>query len=214
MRTSIVLASIVTAGVTASTLAALPSAAHAAELPQSINQPPTGPGTERVTRTGRPAGMHEGPEASAGVGSGFSDTYGLGLLGRLGYTFREGVYAGGQVQYFVGRSINDNQAHATFLGGEVGYKLFPTRQIEVRPYAFVGPAWITQVSSQKVAVTNNAAATAATGTVVDSQVNFAVQPGVLAEYHFGGVFVGGDAHYMVTPSPNNLAVMASAGFGF
>jgi hypothetical protein len=96
--------------------------------------------------------------------------------------------------------VNDQQAHATFVGGEVGYKIFPDRHVEIRPYAFVGPAWITQVASVPFETI--------------SKVDLGVQPGVLAEYHFGDAFVGGDAHYMLLPSPNTLAVLASAGFGF
>ncbi|HZU84854.1 MAG TPA: outer membrane beta-barrel protein, partial [Polyangiaceae bacterium] len=165
-----------------------------------INQQPSGPGTERVSRTGRPLGVHEGAEVSAAIGSGFTDTYGLGLEGRLGYTFARGVYAGGDLQYFVGQSVNGLNAHATFLGGELGYKFFPSRRIEIRPYAFLGPAWITEVHTNPVESV--------------SKVDLGVQPGVLAAYHFGDVFLGADAHYMLTPTPNTLAVTANAGLGF
>lgn len=194
MRSSLVWMSLATVAA----FATFGPTARAADLPRSINAPPSGPGTERVTPTGR--AVREGVEASAGLGSGFADTYGLGLEGRVGYTFHQGVYAGGDVQYFVGHTINDNQAHATFVGGDLGYKFFPSRRVEIRPYAFVGPAWITQVSN--------------TPFQVISKVDLAVQPGVLAEYHFGDVFVGGDARYLLTPGPNTLAVLASAGFGF
>jgi hypothetical protein len=195
MRTSIICIAIAIGG----SLASVPVAAHATDMPQSINTPPSGPGTERITPQGRRV-IREGLEASAGLGSGFADTYGLGLEGRIGYTFRQGLYAGGDVQYFIGHSVNDQQAHATFVGGELGYKFFPTRRVEVRPYAFLGPSWITQVAANPF--------------VTNSKVDVAVQPGILAEYHIGDIFVGGDAHYMLTPQPNTLAVLASAGFGF
>jgi hypothetical protein len=179
---------------------ALPSAlARAAELPSSINTPPNGPGTEQVTRRGATS-YREGIEAAVAMGSGFADTYGLGLQGRLGYTLREGVYLGGNVQHYLGHAVNDQAAHATFFGGEVGYKFYPTESVEVRPYVFAGPAFITQVVSRPLAVLN--------------KTDFAVQPGVVAMYHFGNAFVGADAHFMATPSPNTVAVLASGGFGF
>jgi hypothetical protein len=61
---------------------------------------------------------------------------------------------------------------------------------------------VTQVSAQPAVV------------LVESQTSLALQPGVLGMYHFGNAFIGGDAHYMVTPAPNTLAVMATAGLGF
>lgn len=179
---------------------ALPSLAGAVNLPRSINTPPRVAGTEQVTAPGRAAGYREGIEGGVGLGTGFSQPYGLGIAGRLGYTFDNGIYAGGDVQYFAGNTVNDQSAHATFVGGELGYEFFPSTHVEVRPYAFVGPAFITQVSANPL--------------VVQSQTSFALQPGVVATYHFGQAFVGGDAHYMVTPAPNALAVMATAGLGF
>jgi hypothetical protein len=76
--------------------------------------------------------------------------------------------------------------------------------VEVRPYAFVGPAFITTVSATSNPNQPN----------VVSKTDLAVQPGVIAQYHFGRAFVGGDAHYMLTPSPNTLALMATAGLAF
>jgi hypothetical protein len=147
-------------------------------------------------------GYHEGVEASAGIGTGFTDTYGLGVMARLGLTLTQGVYLGANVQYYAGHSINDQNAHATFVGGDAGYKFYPTDHVEVRPFVFAGPAFITQVSGNNAFV------------AVDSQTTFAVQPGVIGMYHFGSAFIGGDAHYMLTPTPNTLAVLASGGFGF
>ncbi|MGQ4828119.1 hypothetical protein, partial [Enterococcus faecalis] len=79
------------------------------------------------------------------VGSGFSDTYGFGAAVRIGYAFRDGLYLGGRADYFVGQSLDNNTAHAAFVGGEAGYKFFATRRWEIRPYAFAGPAFITTV---------------------------------------------------------------------
>jgi hypothetical protein len=199
-RTSV--ASVVAALAASAGALTLSPAARAAELPSSFDQPPAGAGTERPVR-GRPHGegaFRQGIEAAASVGTGFADTYGLGFQGRVGYTFEQGIYAGGAAQYFLGHSVNDQQATATFVGGEVGYKIYPEEHVEVRPYVFGGPAFITQV--------------AASPFMRVSKTDFAIQPGVIGMYHFGEAFVGADAHVMVTPSPNTLAVMASGGFGF
>jgi len=178
---------------------ALPAVARAAELPNSINTPPSGAGTEQVNTAGHVV-ARPGIESTVGIGSGFTDTYGLGLSGRVGYTTKDAIYVGGAVQYFFGRSVNDTSSHATFVGGEGGYKFFPVHQVEVRPYVFVGPAFITQVSDNPFTKI--------------STTDLAVQPGVIGMYHFGDAFIGADAHAMVTPSPNTLAVLASGGFGF
>jgi hypothetical protein len=184
----------------AATLGFSSTRAHAQVLPQSINAPPAGAGTERAAPPGAAPTIQPGIEASAGLGSGFADTYGLGFEGRVGYTFKNGIYAGGGAQYYVGQTVNDQTAHAAFVGGEVGYKLYPTARVEVRPYLFGGAAFITQVRSSPVSVvpTNGVA----------------VQPGVTATYHFGDAFIGGDARYMAIPSPNTIAIMANAGLGF
>jgi hypothetical protein len=180
-------------------LALLSAPAGAQQLPSSINTPPQGAGTEQITPRGQVV-MREGIEASAALGTGFADTYGLGFAGRVGYTFRQGVYAGGAAQYYVGHSVNGNQAHASFIGGEAGYKFYPTPALEIRPYAFVGPGFITQVASNPF--------------MTITKADLALQPGVLAMYHFGSAFIGGDAHVMVIPTPNTLAVLASGGIGF
>jgi len=83
------------------------------------------PGTPRfkcgsLASSARPVVVREGWEANAGIGSGFADTYGLGFEGRVGFTFLRGAYLGGAVQYFIGHSVNDQNAHATFVGGEAG----------------------------------------------------------------------------------------------
>jgi len=180
-------------------LASLSSSASAAEnMPNSLNAPPTGPGTE--TPPGTRAGVRPGFEGGVGIGTGFSDTYGLGLQARVGYTFQSGVYAGGAISYYIGHSVNDQSAHATFLGGELGYKIFANRRLEIRPYVFMGPAFITEVNSNPF--------------FTNSHTDFAIQPGGQITYHIGNAFIGGDARWLVTPSPNTLAILASGGLGF
>jgi hypothetical protein len=198
MRTSFAAISIIAAGAAVGTALAFPSTASAATLA------PSGPGTEQVNQQGRYEGIRPGLEAGGALGTGFSGTYGLGYEGRLGYTFPIGVYVGGQVQAFYGNNVNGNKAHATFFGAEVGYKLFPIRYInalEVRPYVFAGPAFISQVNQD--APFN-----------VNSKTSFAIQPGALALYHLGPVFVGADFRFLATPSPFGVTLMGAIGAGF
>ena len=166
--------------------------------PNGINTPPAGPGTERAEPTA--PGVREGLEGGVGLGTGFSSTYSVGLEARVGYTFRDGVYAGGSLQYFAGTSINSQSNHATFIGGELGYKVFTSRKFEIRPYVFLGPSFITQVRDNPF--------------FVDSSTSFAVQPSVVMMYHFGRAFLGGDGRWLVTPSPATFALFVSGGVGF
>ncbi len=160
---------------------------------------PTGPGTEERTVEGHRGGVVPGVEVSAGVGTGFSGTYGLGYEGRVGYTLPVGVYLGGQVQAFYGQGAANEKAHAVFFGGELGYKLFPIDPLELRPYVFLGPAFITEVDTNP--------------TTTSSKTSFAVQPGALAVYHIGPAFVGADFRFLATPTPFGVALMGTAGLG-
>jgi hypothetical protein len=167
--------------------------------PSGFNTPPAGPGTERQ-EPARAPGVREGLEGGVGLGTGFSSTYGVGMEARIGYTLRNGIYGGASLQYYAGTSTNSQSNHATFVGGELGYKVFTSRRFEIRPYVFLGPSFITQVRDNPF--------------FVDSSTSFAVQPSVLLMYHFGRAFLGGDARWLVTPSPATLAVFVSGGIGF
>jgi hypothetical protein len=184
---------------TATTMASAATASTPTDpAPGGFNTAPAGPGTEHQ-EPGRP-GVREGVEGGVGLGTGFSSTYGIGMEARIGYTFRQGVYAGGTVQYYAGTSIDNQSNHATFVGGELGYKVFTSRRFEIRPYVFMGPSFITQVRDNPFAK--------------DSNTSFAVQPSVLLMYHFGHAFLGADARWLVTPTPATFALFASGGIGF
>jgi hypothetical protein len=146
----------------------------------------------------------EGYEGSVQLGSGFVDTYGLGMGARVGYTFANGIYAGANATHYFGNTVTtltgDVSAHATFVGAEGGYKLFPSTHWEVRPYVFVGPAFIRTVQQAPFAS--------------ESVTRFAVQPGLLTAYHFGDAFLTAEAKVHVTPTPNALTVFGGAGMGF
>jgi hypothetical protein len=173
------------------------STSHAATLVGP--PPPTGAGVEKG-EGGMKEGVAPGWEASGALGTGFSDTYGLGIAGRVGYTLPVGVYLGGQVQAYWGQSTGGQTGHATFVGADVGYKLFPFEALEVRPYVFGGPAFISQSIDS--------------APFVKSKTGFAVQPGALTVVHMGPAFVGADFHFLATPSPFGVALLGSAGAGF
>jgi len=165
--------------------------------------PPYGPGTEARPRNAyHTEHIVEGLQASAQVGSGFTDPYGLGLGGRLGYTFLHGAYFGAEVSHYFGptkSTVSGNQSEgATFFGGELGYEIYPSYRWEFRPYAFLGPAWITRVNQFGSTTTTD----------------LAFQPGLLLAYHFGNAFISADGKVHVTPEPVAFSLFAGAGFGF
>lgn len=149
-------------------------------------------GTPRVEERGVVVGRHiaPGPQAEGNIGTGFG-TYGFGYGARLGYTLDNGVYLGGAVEHFNGGDIPGASPPVTFLGGEVGIKIFPSYRFEVRPYGFLG-----------------AELPAGGGSA------FAFQPGVVGAYHFGRAFVDVDARYFATPGPSAVAIMGGAGLSF
>ena len=106
------------------------------------------------------------------------------------------------MQGYWGNSDNtvfqSQRAHATFFGGEAAYKFFALRPVEVRPYVFLGPAFVTQVSSSSIT----------------SKTGFAVQPGLMALYHLGQGFAGVDSHVFTTPGPVSASLMLTGGAGF
>ena len=121
----------------------------------------------------------------AGVG------YGVGVGGRVGATVEPGVYLGGAFTYYSG--------NAAFLGGEVGYKFWPGYRWELRPYLFMGPAFV-RVGDEGF------------GRRPDQpDVVLAFQPGFLAAYHFGPAYLSADGRAYVTPHPGALALLGGVG---
>jgi hypothetical protein len=128
-----------------------------------------------------------GAEIAGYAGAG----YGVGVGGRIGGTFEPGIYLGGSFTYYTG--------NASFVGGELGYKLWPGYRWELRPYVFMGPAFL-RVGNDGF------------GRRADQrEVVFAFQPGFLAAYHFGAAYVSAEGRAYVTPNPGALAVLAGVG---
>jgi hypothetical protein len=121
----------------------------------------------------------------AGVG------YGVGVGGRLGTTLDPGLYLGGAFTYYT--------ENASFLGGEVGYKLWPGYRWELRPYLFMGPAFV-RVGDLGFGRRPG-----------QPDVVLGFQPGFLAAYHFGATYLLVDGRAYASPNPGALAVFG--GFG-
>jgi hypothetical protein len=121
----------------------------------------------------------------AGVG------YGVGVGGRIGATTVPGIYLGGSFTYYT--------QNATFVGGELGYKFWPGERWELRPYAFLGPAFL-RVGNDGFGRNPN-----------DPEVVFAFQPGFLAAVHFGQAYISGEGRVYVTPNPGALAFLGGVG---
>ncbi len=196
--------------VIASASASLIFVGHAAQaadvnIPSSTSARPTGPGTEAPARAqARGVRAIEGYEAGIQLGSGFTDTYGFGMGARFGYTFPVGIYAGAAVTHYFGNTVTletgSEGAHATFVGAEGGYKVFPDRHWEIRPYVFLGPAFVRTVEDVPFRS--------------ESTTRFGIQPGLFTAYHFGDAFLSAEAKAHVTPDPTALTVMGGAGLGF
>jgi len=132
-------------------------------------------------------GYHRGVEVGGYAGVG----YGVGVGGRVGGTFEPGVYLGGAFTFYSG--------NAAFLGVELGYKFWPGYRWELRPYVFMGPAFV-RVGDEGF------------GRRPDQpDVVLAFQPGFLAAYHFGPAFVSMEGRAYVAPNPGALAFLGGVG---
>lgn len=141
---------------------------------------------ERAEVVRAPA-YRSGAEIAGFAGAG----YGVGVGGRIGGTFDNGVYLGGSFTYYT--------SNASFVGGELGYKFWPGYRWELRPYVFMGPAFLR--------VGNDGFGRRAD----QQQVVFGFQPGFLAAYHFGAAYISAEGRAYVTPNPGALALFGGVG---
>jgi hypothetical protein len=123
------------------------------------------------------------------VGSGLGGNYGMAYGGRLGWTFPSGVYLGGDVTHYDGVGAPSQ----LLLGGDVGYRIFTSNDFELRPFSLIGAA-IPEGGG--------------------GRSQFALQPGLLAAYHFGRAFISGEGRLQAMPSPTAASLLAGAGLSF
>ena len=132
----------------------------------------------------------EGGELGVYAGGG----YGVGIGGRLGATFYPGLYLGGAYTFYTG--------NASFAGGELGYKFWPGYRWELRPYMFLGAAFL-RVGNEGFG-----------RSPADPEVVLAFQPGMIAAYHFGAAYVDLEGRAYVAPNPGALALLGGLGVNF
>jgi hypothetical protein len=179
---------------------AAPSAARAQDLPRSINETPRGPGTEQPTKYQTPTErVRPGWEGGVQVGGGI----GVGIGARAGYSFVPGLYAGGSLMHFFGNNVatlmgTDSESQTVF-GGDVGYKIFPKPEVELRPFVFAGVGIFNRLN-QNVGI-------------VDQSTDFTVWPAFLSAYHFGNAFLSAEARLQVAPTPVHFALLGGLGLG-
>jgi hypothetical protein len=135
-----------------------------------------------------------GPSAEALLGGGIDNRYGFAIAGRLGVTLDSGVYLGGSVAHYNGEASSGE----TLLGGDLGFKAWLAPAFELRPYAFLGASII---DAGNLANQNN-------------ETRFAFQPGLLAAYHFGAIYLAGEGRVQVTPTPAAGSLLGGAGVTF
>lgn len=182
------------------TALSVPAGALAQTLPNSINEPPRGPGTEQAPKYQTPTErVQPGWEVGAEVGGGI----GVGIGARAGYSFVPGLYVGGSLMHFFGPSVttltgSDNESQ-TLLGADVGYKLFPRPNVELRPFIFTGIGIFNRLNESLG--------------IVDQSTDFTVAPSFLAAYHFGNAFVSAETRLQVAPTPVHFALLGGIGLG-
>jgi len=182
------------------TALSVPRGALAQDLPNSLNEPPRGPGTEQASKYRTPTErVRPGWELGAQVGGGI----GVGVGVRAGYSFVPGLYVGGSLMHFFGTSVatltgTDSESQ-TLLGADFGYKLFPRPDVELRPFIFTGIGIFNRLNDNIL--------------IVDQSTDFTVSPAFLAAYHFGNAFVSAETRLQVAPSPVHFALLGGLGLG-
>jgi hypothetical protein len=178
----------------------LPASALAQDLPRAINEPPRGPGTEQAQKYQTPTErVRPGWEGSVQVGGGI----GVGIGARAGYSFVPGLYAGGSMSHFFGNNvatlIGTDTESQTLFGGDVGYKIFPRPEWELRPFVFAGIGIFNRLNESNH--------------IVDQSTDFTVWPSFLAAYHFGNAFFSAETRLQVAPTPMHFALLGGLGLG-
>jgi hypothetical protein len=146
------------------------------------------------------------------LGYGFNDALQVGFGARGGYTFPNKLYIGGMLMYHLGSSQSyaaggvsgSSHANVYYGGVEGGYEI-AVASVVVRPYAGVGPAWVS-VSSQSNLVGPVPVATANNTSDSASRMGF----------WFGGALLypvsqdlalGGDARVLVVSDYNTVNLL-------
>jgi hypothetical protein len=135
-----------------------------------------------------------GAQAGAGIG------FGLGV--RAGYSFLPGIYLGASYTHYFGSTIDTIQGEDSesqnIIAGEVGYKIYPSPRVELRPFVLMGAG-----AFEEVDPLGN----------IDSAWKVTIDPAFLAAYHVGNFFLSAETRLQVAPSPSHFAALGGVGLG-
>jgi hypothetical protein len=139
------------------------------------------------------------------LGNGFSDSYGIGLGLKGGYTLPSRVYIGGNLNYHFGSSAEFNGAQISqstwYVGPEAGYD-FGVGSVIVRPVVGVGMGFNSgQISGVEVAGDDP----------TTTRVRPYIAPGASVHYPIGDFFVGADSRVMIMSDNNAFTLFGTGG---
>jgi hypothetical protein len=122
------------------------------------------------------------------IGYGFKDGANFGLGARVGYTLEQNIYIGGNLMYHFGHDYGPGTVNLYYFGVEGGYD-FQVRDVTIRPYLGLGPAWL-HGSSDTACI---AGVGCVNPNVSRSESYFAIWPAVDVVYNLNEQwFIGGD----------------------
>ncbi len=137
-----------------------------------------------------------GASIGYGTAGGDPNAYGLGFLGRLGFSLPLNIYAGANFVYHLGTSnegaLGENSQNVWYVGGEVGYD-FNVEKFTFRPFAGIGGLAL----RERVCVGNDCGN-------VPTATSLYVAPGVYGRYDLGPVYVGAEVRYVIVTEKSDL----------
>jgi hypothetical protein len=137
-----------------------------------------------------------GASIGYGTAGGDPNAFGLGFLGRVGFTLPLNIYAGANFVYHLGSSnenaVTKDSQNAWYAGGEVGYD-FLEDDFALRPYVGLGGL----VLSSQVCPAGICKNLPYTTSVY-------VAPGVYGQYDLGPIYVGAEVRYVIVTAKTGL----------
>ncbi len=150
-----------------------------------------------------------GASVGYGLAGGSPNAYGLGFVGRIGYTLPIDVYLGGTFVYHLGTSadgVPDSKVtrNIWYAGAEIGY-FIGTKDYGVRPYLGLGGIVLQNKTCDDNICTD------------PGNNGFYFGPGIYGQYNLGPVYFGADVRYIATANgaiPNSFGFFGSFGVNF
>lgn len=142
-----------------------------------------------------------GASVGYGTAGGDPNAFGLGFLGRVGFTLPLNIYAGANFVYHLGSSneiaaAKDSQ-NVWYAGGEAGYD-FHEDDFAIRSYVGLGGLVVrSQVCLVDICKS------------LPYETSVYVAPGIYGQYDLGPIYVGADVRYVIVTARTGLS-----SFGF